>query len=191
MAICNKKFEKWFNIYIENPFKTWWKAKDYFKKPKSVFKFHTVKKYKGYPYIAWKYLGKILDINIHDVWWKDKFNTPRHERNPLIYICLFRKFAFTATPRIWYYDEFGEKQSGDMEYWEYILNWLYYKEEKTLKCYSIWTRDSELYRKIVYGEAENGSEDTFKPLDEAVPVVSMSLNKKGIEQLKKELNEQK
>lgn len=190
MAWCNKKLEKWFNIYIENPFKTWWKVRKYFKRPKWECHFHLVKTYKGYPYATWNWLGKILDINIHDVWWKDKWNTPRHERNPLIYICLFRKFAFTAIPHIWYYDEFGEKHSRDMTYWEYVLDFLYYKKGKTLRCYPVCTGDFKSYHKRIYGNAEDGSEDTLEPYSYVVPVVAMSLNKKGIERLKKELNDE-
>lgn len=182
------KLEKWINISIENPFKTWWKARKYFKKPKCRWGFHLVNHGHGYPYATWLRLGKILDINIHDVWWKDKWNSPRHERNPLIYICLFRKFALTIGFHIYYYDEFGSKQDGDMEYWEYLLNWLYYKEKRTLRCYSCWTGNSKLYRQRKYGNAEDGSEDTFEPYNYVVPTVAMSLNKEGIKQLKKELS---
>ena len=170
------------HITVENPFKTWWKARKYFKFPKWKFKFHLVKTYAGYPYATWRWLGKILDIDIHDVYWKDKYNTPRHERNPLIYICLFRKFGFTATPRVYYCDEFGKKRNGDMEYWEYLIQYLYYNENKSLKCYSIWTTDSDLYKS--YDE----NKDKNVPIKMVIPVVQMSLNKKGLQQLKKEVS---
>lgn len=187
MGWYNTKFKKWFNISIENPFKTYRKASKYFKKPKWKWRFHLVTRSSGYPYASWIHLSKILNIWIQDVWWKDKWDTPRHERNPIIYICLFKKFAFTARAYIYYYNEFGEKQNGDMEYWEYVLNWLYYKEKKTLRCYSTWVRDSELYRKIEYGEAEDGSDDKYIPYKYICPTVAMSLNKEGIKELKKEL----
>lgn len=182
------KIEKWINISIENPFKTYQKARKYFKKPKWKWKFSLVTRCSNYPYATYFRLGKILDINTHDIWWKDKWNTPRHERNPLIYICLFRKFAFIACPHIYYYDEFGEKQNGDMEYWEYLLYWLYYKKQKTLRCYSTWEYDSKLYRMRKYGEAEDGSEDVIKPFKCVTPIVAMSLNREGIKQLKQELS---
>lgn len=185
------KLEEWFNIFIENPFKTYREATECFKKPKWKWGFHLVKHGGGYPYATWFRLGKILDISIHDVWWKDKWNTPRHERNPLIYICLFRKLAFTAIPHIYYFDEFGEKQNGDMEYWEYLINWLYYKKKKSLRCYSCWISDSKLYRQREYKKSEDGSEDKWVPFKEVTPVVAMSLNKHGVSQLKKELENDK
>lgn len=69
-----------------------------------------------------------------------------------------------------------------MEYWEYLLNWLYYK--KTLKCYSCWVGDSRLYKSIKY----NKDEDIVTPMPIVTPTVAMSLNKEGIKQLKKELD---
>ena len=77
-----------------------------------------------------------------------------------------------------------------MEYWEYILNWLYYKNKQTLRCYSTWIGNSKLYKTCKYGNAEDGSEDTWKALPYIVPCVSMSLNKQGIKELKRELNEE-
>lgn len=189
--IFGGKMGKYFNSYIENPLKTWIKAKKYFKRPKISFRIFRVKKYSGYPYVSYLRLGKILDIYIHDVWYKDKYNSPRHERNPLIYICLFRLIAISINFNIYYNDEFGEKQNGDMEYWEYILNWIYYKDKKTLKCYSNWIGLSKLYKERIYGNAEDDSEDTFTPMHYVIPVVAMSLNKKGIEKLKEELKNNK
>lgn len=176
-----------FNICLENPFKTWWKARKYFKRPKLKVIIHRVRKYNGYPYATWKHLGKILDINVHDVWWKDKWNSPRHERNPLIYICLFRRIALSVLFRVDYYDEFGVKKDGSMEYWEYLINWLYYQEKKSLICYSTWTHGSQLYYRTKYGKAEDGSEDVREPLPCVTPCVALSLNKKGIKELKLEI----
>ena len=188
--ISNSKVSKWINIIIENPFKTWWKAKKYFKIPKISFKIHRVSKISGYPYASYKWIGKLLDIYIRDVRWKDKFNSPRHELNPIVWICLFRNIALWINFHIDYKDEFSEKQNGDMEYWEYILNWLYYKNKQTLRCYSTWIGNSKLYKTCKYGNAEDGSEDTWKALPYIVPCVSMSLNKQGIKELKRELNEE-
>lgn len=179
MAWYNKRFEEWVNIYIENPFKTWKRAKKYFKRPKFKGFFHIVRTYRHYPYACYDRIGKILDIRITDVGWKDKWDSPRHEESPNIFICLFRKFAFTGRFYISYYDEFGEKKNGDCYYWEYLLDYLYYS--KSLKSYSCWTSNSKLYK--LYSNAE----DTYKPFKEVVPVVAMSLNKEGIKQLKEEL----
>lgn len=190
ITIFNYKHGKWFNFYIENPLRTWNLAKKYFKRPKISFKIHRVNKCYGYPYASYNWLSKILDINIHDVEWKDKYDSPRYEKSPLIYICLFRLVAISIQFNIFYLDEFGEKQNGDMEYWEYVLRWLYYNNEKTLKCYSTWTGASRIYKIVHFGNTEDGSEDTFTPASYTTPCVAMSLNKQGIKELKRELNEQ-
>lgn len=187
----NNKLFEWVHINVRDPLKTWWKARKYFKRPKITAKIHKVYTFRGYPYATYHRLGKILDIYIHDVCWKDKFDTPRHERNPLIFICLFRKIALTVFFNIKYYDEFGEKQNGDMEYWEYLLTWLYYKNKRTLKCYSSWTVNSQLYKTVKWGKAEDGSEDEHIPITYTLPCVAMSLNKRGIKELKRELNEER
>lgn len=174
------KSNSYISYWIENPFKTWWKARKYFKRPKLHCCFTRENFYR---------VGKILDIEISNVQWKDKWNTPRHEKSPIISIKLFRKFEFSITFSIYYLNEFGDKKNGDMEYWEYLLNWLYYKQKKTLKCYSAWREDSKLYKYITkHGNSEDGSEDEYSPFPIVTPCVSMSLNKKGIKQLKQELN---
>lgn len=182
-----KTLWNWFNIYITDPLGTWKQVKEYFIKPKISFKIHKVTKISGYPYAWYGYLGKILDIHISDVDWKDKYDSPRHERNPIVYICLFRLIAFVINFNVYYKDEFGKQQDGNPYYWEYVLEYLHYKNKKTLKCYSVWRGQSELYKEIIYGDKEDGSDDTFKPLPYIIPTVSMSLNKKGIEKLKQEL----
>ena len=179
-----------FNIWIENPLKTWWKARKYFKRPKISFHYFIISKYKNYPYASYKRIGKILDLCIEDVEWKDKYNSPRHERNPLIYIALFRKIGFSIYFNIYYKDEFGETQSGDSYYWEYLIDWLYYNERKTLKCYSTWIGDSSLYKRVTtWGDREDGTNDEYKPLKYVIPCVAMSLNKEGIKELKREIND--
>lgn len=181
---------KWFDVTIENPFKTWWKVRKYFKIPITRFCLFIEKNPNIPIFTTSNQIGKIIDIKIHDILWKDKFNSPRHEANPIIYFCLFKRIGFYLTPTIKYYDEFGEEHNGDMEYWEYILNYLYYNKTKTLRKYSCWTRDSELYRQIdKYGKKEDGSEDSWKPYKYVIPCVAMSLNKQGIKELKRELNE--
>lgn len=167
---------------IENPFKTWWKARKYFKLPKIKISFSKSKW--SFPYASKLRQGKILDINIHDVIWKDKYDSPRTERSPLIYICLFGKYSIWITPSITYKDEFNEKHNGNDYYWDYLLSYVYYTD--SLKCYSTWTTDSDLYS--TYGNYED---DEYIPLKRIIPVVAMSLNKKGIESLKKELYEKR
>lgn len=163
------KSNSYISYWIENPFKTWWKARKYFKRPKLHCRFTRENFYR---------VGKILDIEICDIQWKDKWNTPRHEKSPIISIKLFRRFEFSIIFYIYYIDEFGDKKNGDMEYWEYLLNWLYYYKKETLHCYSGWRSDSKLYFKV----AEN-----LIPYNIFIPTVAMSLNKKGREQLKHDL----
>lgn len=183
MAWYNKKFEKWINIYIENPFKTWWKARKYFKRPKMRFgiwwKNSPNIKYNEYSHY-YDGCGKILDVNIHDVWWKDKYNLPCHEYDPIIKISLFRLITFSITFHIDYRDEFNEKRDGNLEYWEYLLNYLYYS--KSLLNYGTWFSDSKVYKIWDYDTKQKKEAYFF------IPTVGMSLNRKGIKQLKKELN---
>lgn len=189
MIYIRKWGDKWYKnliaFSISNPFKTWWKAKKYFKKPHTTIKFVNNKFH--FPYASKYWQGKLLDINIHDVLWKDKYNSPRHERNPLIYICLFGKYSIWIYPTITYYNEFGEKENGDMYYWEYLLDYLYYSKNQSLICYSAWTSDSKLYRTRIYGNSEDGSKDKIEAMRMVVPCVALSLNKDGIKKLKKEL----
>ena len=180
-----RKWSKWVDIMIENPFKTWWKAREYFKRPKLRFRTFTTS------WRAYKRGGRILEIDCMDVIWKDKFNSPRHEQSPHISILLFNKFGIRVDFHIDYYDEFGEIQNGDMLYWEYLLEWLYYKEKNTLRCYSSWTGNSQLYKTIKWGKAEDGSEDERIPMTYTLPCVALSLNRRGIKELKRELNKER
>ena len=177
---------KWVNIYMTNPFRNWMKVRKYFKRPKLKCHFFLVYKTRNYPYASYRYLGKILDIHIDDVQWKDKYCSPRHERNPLIYICLFKKFGFSITFSNYYIDEFGEKKDLSSYYWEYLLQYLYY--DKPLSYVANWEYDSRIYKELVYGKAEDGSDDKYIPFKMNIPIVAYSLNKRGISKLKEGLN---
>lgn len=176
----NKKFNKWINLCLENPLKTWFEAREYFKIPKCTINFF-INPIHNCPYINLNRIAKILDITSCDIMWKDKYNSPRHERSPYIWVCFFKKFGFSLNWHTYYRDEFNMKQIGDIYYWEYLLDYLYYR--KSLKSYSVWTGLSLIYKVIdKYTDEEN--EDTYNPITTVIPVVSMSLNKKGIEKLK-------
>lgn len=177
----NKWYKNLIAFSIENPLKTWWKARKYFKFPSisvriSLDKYH-------FPYAIKYWQGKIIDINIHDVYWKDKWRGPRHERNPLIYICLFGKLSLWIVFYKSWINEFGEKENCSMHYWEYMLDYLYYS--KSLKLGSIWTTDSKIAKTRIYGNAEDGSEDKVKPFQIYIPEQLISLNKKGLKEFKK------
>ena len=101
---------KYFDIYWENPLKTYKKVKKFFLplKPKFQLSFH-----KGN-------CAKILELNSFDVMWKDKYDTPRHELSPYITLVLFNfihlRVNFVA----------DSDSLSEMVYWEAVLYWLYY-----------------------------------------------------------------
>lgn len=179
--------DKWnlFNIYISNPFCMWWRARRYFKIPKTSINFFFKKdfSYIPSPYVWEGALGKILDINIGDVGWKDKWNSPRHEWNPGIFICFFRKFGVSIQPHIYRIDEFGEKRNADMEYWEYLLNYVCYN--RGLKLKSFWTYESKIAQMKEYGSSEG--EVKVKTSKYKLPIFThlFSLNRRGLKLFKR------
>ena len=162
------------SISISNPLKTWWKARKYFKFPKPKISFFCHRPYNS----------KLLKIDIHDLYWKDKWNSPRHEVSPMIYFCIFGMIGFLVTFPITYINEFGEKENYDLEYWEYLLDYLYYS--KSLKLNSWWVTQSKIFTKIdKIGNAEDGSEDIAKPINLVIMTHLFSLNKRGLKEFKK------
>lgn len=192
---------KYFSVFIENPLKTWWKAKKYFKFPKIHFhkvgklfhkKVHT--EFGDYvddgiswcPYACLDNMGNILSIFSCDVLWKDKWDTPRHERSPIIWVCFFKRIGFAITFNVHYLDEFGKIQNGDMYYWEFLLNYVYYVHDlkKALLASGAWTMNSKLWRYVSkYGSEENGTTDEYKPYLLVIPTQLFSLNKNGLKLL--------
>lgn len=170
--------EKWYSnliaFTINNPLKTWWKARKYFKFPHVFIGIYCNSCL--HPYATNKWRGKILDVNIQDVMWKDKCDTPRHERNPFIYICLFSRLSLLITFPMRYKNEFDEWEDCSDDYWEYMLDYLYYSHN--LKDFSFGVMSSKIYKKIDF------SRDTVVPYDFIIPVVASSLNKRGIKELK-------
>ena len=170
--------EKWYSnliaFTIGNPLKTWWKARKYFKFPHVSIGIY----YNSWlhPYATRKCRGKILDIDIHDVMWKDEYDTPRYERNPFIYICLFSRLSLWITFPMRYKDEFDEWQYCSDDYWKYMLDYLYYSHD--LKNFSFGVMSSKIYKKVDF------SRNITVPYDFIIPVVASSLNKRGIKELK-------
>lgn len=168
---------KYFAWSFQNPFEIWWKARKYFKIPKTIIRFT----YKRTPYARVDYHAKILDIYIHDLFWKDKYNSPRHEYNPLIFIYILG-LCIWIYPKIYKTNEFGNREDGDIYYWEYLLDYLYYT--KTLKLTDVWTSDSKIAKRIVkYGETDE--EDKWEYYKLYVPTHLFSLNKTGLKEFKK------
>lgn len=188
MLSFRKWKEKWYDnlisFSIENPLKTWWKARKYFKFPD--VRIVLTNNIHAYPYASSKWRGTLLDVDIHDVYWKDKYNSPRHERNPLIYICLFSKWSLWITFHKTFINEFGDKTDESIHYWEYMLDYLYYS--KTLKLNTFWTTDSKVAKIIDVGDSEDGSDDKIKPMTIYIPDQLISLNKKGLKVFKQLYN---
>lgn len=128
---------KWFDIYIENPLKTYNKVKAYFRPLKIKGNFNIYKSNKA----------KILELNSYDLTWKDKFNSPRHEFNPRITLSLFNYFHL--------YIEWTLKEDSmtDMVYWEAILDWLYYGKDLQRACttgWSDWNEKTQKWEKVPF-----------------------------------------
>ena len=170
------------HININNPFKTWWKARKYFKKPSIKCHFGLLKY--SFPYANRDYIGKIIDISIQDVMWKDKYNSPRHERNPYVWICLFRLFRFEIDTRINALTETGKVEDRSTFYWEYLLDYLYYS--KSLKINQCWEYSSKVYHYTkYYSNREDGEEDQVVPYKMVIQTPLFSLNKRGLKEFNK------
>lgn len=179
MVWWNRRFTKYFNFFIENPLKSYWKAKKYFKCPKISIHFFS-NPIHNCPLASFKYIGAILDIQSHDVMWKTKYNSIRYERPPYIWICFFKRFGFSINFNIYYKDEFNETEPLDDWYWEYLLEYTK-NNQKLSEAYSVCYGTSKLYYVWDYEKNEK------KHKDYLIPIVKESLNKEGIKQLKKEL----
>ena len=101
---------------MENPFKTWWKVRKWFKFPKPSIYFGPI--VSGLPYGI---PDKWIELYIYDVTWKDKYNSPSFEFTPQINLNLFKKYQLLLT----------FQTNDDYLYWETILDIIYYN--KSLK----------------------------------------------------------
>ena len=106
---------KWIYLDIKNPFKTMKKLKGIFKPLKCYFKWNTNEDW--FP-MLWCSEPAYIHIMSVDGGWKDKFDSPRYEYPPAIWIHLF-KLNF-----IWYWELPDEGYMDD--YWEQALWYLYY-----------------------------------------------------------------
>lgn len=159
---------KYFGYLIENPLKTWWKAREYFKFPKVKFSIGGIELCP----IGWvENISRILDIHICDVGWKSKFNSPRFESCPQICITLFRKYCFSIFLHVSYIDLEGRLCDVDLEYWEYLLDYLYFHKKLTIPA--LWRYKSEIFT------------DDDNPINIYIPTIPISLNKKGLQQFRR------
>ena len=113
---------KLFHFEWENPFKTMNKLKGIFKPLKRYFIW-------GFnmnpPYIIYCSKPELIFIRCRDIEWKDKWETPRYEEPPHVWINLFGFQLF------WYWDLpnnlfYNPKEDHIDDYWEQALWYLYY-----------------------------------------------------------------
>ena len=119
MPMIDKR--KWLFVSIQNPFRSIKKLKGVFKSLKMYFR-STFKEWDYYP-AFWCSKPAYIHIMSYDVLWKDKYNTPRFENPPCIWVHIYRLnlICFWSAPiksEIFY----------DDEYWEQALWYLYYSE---------------------------------------------------------------
>lgn len=118
----------WKDIYIDitNPKRTINKIKKVFKPLKCYFKF---KKglYVPFP-VLWVSKPHCIQIIFHDVGWKDKYDTPRFEYPPYVWIHLF-KWNF-----VWYWGLPLHQDHREDQYWEQALWYLYYHNNISYGC---------------------------------------------------------
>lgn len=115
-------FTRTWNEY-HNPWYHWWKAREYFKRPKAHFYCGNMTWFFGFP-CREDYLNSILDIRFSSLGWKTKYDSYRHEWDPYISIVFFRKWQL-----LWVFnwvnenDDFSHTRS--MATWEAILDYLH------------------------------------------------------------------
>ena len=77
-------------------------------------------------------IAKIFDFKIENLWWKDKWKTPRYEYPPVIMLTLFHKWCLL----IWW--GFIGKEYDDDEYWEQVLWTEFYNKGDVEKAREKW-----------------------------------------------------
>lgn len=133
----NKRFNKYIDICVEKPLKTWKQVEKIFVKPKLYVHFFSNPVF-NCPLANITHIAKILDIKAFDVGWKDKYNSPCHESSPYIWVCFFKRFGFSLNWHVCFYNSaMKSKDNGDIYYWEYLLDYLYYS--KDINKVSNWT----------------------------------------------------
>lgn len=107
----------------KNPLYYWWKVRKIFKRPKCHFMYGKDIWFFGM-YILKEYYNPIIHIKFQGLGWKWKYDEVRHEWDPYIQICFFRKWHL-----IWLFNwitkEDRDSSVRSMATWEAILDYLY------------------------------------------------------------------
>jgi len=108
------KFKRWIYVNTESPRKTMKKLKGIFVPLKLKFKISR----KSWSPVLWCSKPYPIHIMSQDIMWKDKYDSPRYECCPFIWIHLF------GLNIIWYWTL--DNILDEMDYWEQALWYLYY-----------------------------------------------------------------
>lgn len=110
----------------EYPWYHWWEVREYFKRPKAHFLFR--KKFWTFGLPARRdYYNPVIDIGFHALGWKDKWDSPRHEWDPMICITFFRTWHLLWIFN-WAVKEEKNSITKSMATWEAILDYSYYNK---------------------------------------------------------------
>ena len=129
------EFKKWIYISLINPFKTMKQLKGVFKPLKCYFRC-TFEEW-NYSPVLWCNRPSIIQILFRDVMWKDKYNTPRYEVPPYIWIHIYKLNL------VWYWDlspNFYLENPDNLvdDYWEQALWYLFYSNKFIEKAKETW-----------------------------------------------------
>lgn len=120
--------KRWNEYY--NPLYYWWKVRKYFKRPRVHFLFRKNFWMFGLP-IRRDYYNLVIDIGFHALGWKDKWDSPRHEWDPMICITLFRTWHLLWIFN-WVVKEERDSITRSMATWEAILDFLNYNKSLSI-----------------------------------------------------------
>lgn len=116
-----RKIKLW-NDY-NNPLYYWWKVRKIFKRPKiHLLKGKNIWFY-GLP-CRRDYYNPIIDIHSSNIGWKFKYDEVRHEFDPYISICFFRRYHLVWVFN-WITKDDKDSNIRSMATWEAILDYLY------------------------------------------------------------------
>jgi len=122
MLMIHWNFKNWIYISLENPFKTMKQLKGVFRPLRKYFRMS----FKEWDYspVLWCSRPSFIQIMTHDVMWKDKYDSPRYEVPPYIWIHVYKLNL------VWYWDLpinlLKDSESHIDDYWEQALWYLYY-----------------------------------------------------------------
>lgn len=122
-----------------NPWYHWWKARKYFKRPRPTF---YLERTFGLP-IRRDYYSPVIDIGFHALGWKDKWDSPRHEWDPMICITFFRTWHLLWIFN-WATKHKKDSITGSMATWEAILDYTRYDKSLSYVVDNhIWSYDRD------------------------------------------------